>query len=279
MLAKMIREQTKKFFRANGDPEFVTYLPYQAHSHCYVLPQKVSNVSETCTLGLPIPAPQLWGGFGKKDRYLFHGKRDIDTILSKLKESGRSLENGSRIVDLGCSAGRMIRWLKGLAATCEIWGLDISAEHIIWCKQNLSPPFHFATTTTLPHLPFEDAYFDLMYALSVFTHIDDLADAWLLELHRILKPNALAYITIHDENTVGLLERGEYDLKKTLHSHRAYEDYIKSDYGMFTVGRGISSQVFYETGYFRRMVEPMFKVLSITKEAHFYQTGVLLEKS
>lgn len=44
----------------------------------------------------------------------------------------------------GCGAGRMIRHLTDLAATREVWGADISAEHTHWCKQNLRSPFNFA---------------------------------------------------------------------------------------------------------------------------------------
>jgi ubiquinone/menaquinone biosynthesis C-methylase UbiE len=40
--------------------------------------------------------------------------------------------------------------------------------------------------TILPHLPFEDRSFDVVYAGSVFTHIDDLAQTWFLELRRVL---------------------------------------------------------------------------------------------
>ena len=46
---------------------------------------------------------------------------------------------------------------------------------------------NFATVTTAPHLPFADGYFDFAYCSSVFTHISDLADAWLLELRRIVR--------------------------------------------------------------------------------------------
>jgi len=46
---------------------------------------------------------------------------------------------------------------------------------MLWCQQRMSPLFKFATTTSFPHLPFEDGYFDFVYAGSVFTHITDLA--------------------------------------------------------------------------------------------------------
>ena len=72
-------------------------------------------------------------------------------------------------------------------------------------------PCHFASPRRRqrPICPFEDNYFDLVYGISVFTHISDLADAWFLELLRVLRPGGHAYLTIHDEHTVELL-LGEY---------------------------------------------------------------------
>jgi len=45
-------------------------------------------------------------------------------------------------------------------------------------------------------LPFEDSSFDLVYCGSVFTHVSDLADAWFLELRRILRKGGYAYINL-----------------------------------------------------------------------------------
>jgi SAM-dependent methyltransferase len=83
----------------------------------------------------------------------------------------------------------------------EFWGVDIKAETIDWCQQHLAP-LNFAATTTYPHLPFEDSYFDLVYACSVFTHIADLPDAWFLELRRVLRPGGYAYLTVIDGDSV-----------------------------------------------------------------------------
>jgi ubiquinone/menaquinone biosynthesis C-methylase UbiE len=141
----------------------------------------------------------------KTDDWISSGKEDIDNMMGILNRSNFSIQDSNRILDFGCSSGRMIRWLFGLADQCEIWGVDISAPKIVWCQENLMPPFNFATVTILPHLPFEDRYFDFIYCGSVFTHIDDLAEAWLLELKRVLRPGGRAYVTVHDKHTADLI--------------------------------------------------------------------------
>jgi ubiquinone/menaquinone biosynthesis C-methylase UbiE len=201
-------------------------------------------------------------------------------MLDIATASGLELKQGDRVLDLGCGAGRMIRHLRPIAERCEIWGADISAPHISWCKHHLSPPFHFATTTKVPHLPFEDRSFSLIYCGSLFTHIDDLADAWLLELKRILRPDGRLYVTIHDEETIRLFNTPRYghaEIVKRITASPTFQD-AGDGWGMFTIGRDEGSQVFYRRSYFERMAGQAFDTLSITPEAYHYQTAFLLAR-
>jgi SAM-dependent methyltransferase len=154
---------------------------------------------------LPVPPPDLREGWqGPDSVYLETGRRDIASMLAVIEQAGESPHNLRRVLDFGCATGRMLRFFPRREGG-EYWGVDIKARNISWCQENLSPPFLFATTTTFPHLPFEDNSFDVAYCSSVFTHMIDLADATLLELRRILRPGGLAYVTVHDERSVNSL--------------------------------------------------------------------------
>ncbi|HTB71381.1 MAG TPA: class I SAM-dependent methyltransferase [Solirubrobacteraceae bacterium] len=96
--------------------------------------------------------------------------------------------DGSRVLDFGCGAGRVIRHFDQDAANAEIWGCDIDAASIAWATEHLSPPFQFALSSESPPLPFPDSHFDLIYAISVYTHLVDSWSDWMLEMHRLLRP-------------------------------------------------------------------------------------------
>jgi ubiquinone/menaquinone biosynthesis C-methylase UbiE len=51
-----------------------------------------------------------------------------------------------------------------------------------------------------PPLEYEDSKFDFVYALSVFTHLDEtLQFQWLLELRRVLRPEGILILTVYNE--------------------------------------------------------------------------------
>ena len=102
--------------------------------------------------------------------------------------------DGKRVLDFGCGGGRVLRQLAPWADSGEFWGCDTYEPTVAWLSENLSPPFRFYLNDKRP-LPHPDGYLDLVYAISVFTHITHEWAEWLLELHRVLKPDGLLAAT------------------------------------------------------------------------------------
>jgi ubiquinone/menaquinone biosynthesis C-methylase UbiE len=56
----------------------------------------------------------------------------------------------------------------------------------------------FSVNDNLPPLPFADSTFDLIYSISIFTHLpEDMQFAWLAELARVLVAGGYAVLTVH----------------------------------------------------------------------------------
>jgi SAM-dependent methyltransferase len=237
--------------------------------------------------GLPIPPGELHAGYGRDAAaYLAVGREHHQKMMEIMKESGFVLEEGGRILDFGCAGGRVVRCFKSLADRHEIWGVDIRADHIFWCQSYLSPPFRFTTTTTYPHLPFEDNSFSFIYALSVFTHIGDLEDAWLLELRRILRPGGRLFATVHDNHTLDLLMTSPpgHWLHDSHFRHLVVEaesraGFWKSAYCMASVNLDPGThQVFHDLDFLKQRWSRFFTIGAIHPEGHGYQTAVVLIK-
>lgn len=98
--------------------------------------------------------------------------------------------DGKRVLDFGCGSGRVLRQYLGEAQRAEFWGCDIDGPSIAWLAENLSPPLHCFQNGREPPLRFEEGSLDLIWAMSVFTHIENWSP-WLLEMHRVLRADGI----------------------------------------------------------------------------------------
>jgi SAM-dependent methyltransferase len=105
----------------------------------------------------------------------------------------------------------VLRHFADDAGEGEFWGYDIDAESIDWMKAHLCPPFHAAAVSEHPDLSQADEYFDVAWAMSVFTHLSDDWAGWLLELHRVLKPGGYLIVTFMGANMTEELPGLEWD--------------------------------------------------------------------
>jgi SAM-dependent methyltransferase len=148
----------------------------------------------------PVPPAKLrfrvQGGVSRS-AFLATGRQCAGDIHRALTVISRPFESFSAVLDFGCGVGRVIRWLGPGHASLRLHGADIDGEAIEWCRGAL-PFAEFSTTLPEPPLRFSDGQFDLVYGISVFTHLDEaLQFAWLRELKRVTRPRGLLLLTIH----------------------------------------------------------------------------------
>lgn len=121
------------------------------------------------------------------------GRRHRDALIAMLPDDW-SFE-GKRVLDFGCGSGRALRHFTAEAEQCEEFlACDIHGPSIDWLDAHLAP-FRCFRNEALPPLPLPDDTLDLVYAVSVFSHLTDSMAAWLLELRRVLRPDGLLLVT------------------------------------------------------------------------------------
>ena len=148
----------------------------------------------------------------------------------------------------------------------------------------------------VPNLPFEDRSLGLIICGSVFTHVDDLAESWFLEMHRILRPGGRLYFSINDEHAVKVFEgksdpenypryheriagKENWDLfVEMINASPEYQRFRNGDAYMVTLGRSMSANVMWNSEALCKRLSYGFRACSVTPEAYGHQTAILLER-
>lgn len=163
--------------------------------------------------GPPLPPRRLMvrvAGTADAEWFLRSGRAAYDAIAAHVP-----LDETGAVLDFGCGCGRVTRYWDDFAGTVS--GSDVSGRAVDWCRSNL-PFARFEVNGLAPPLAFADESFDLVYALSVFTHLpSDLQLAWRDELLRVLRPGGRLLLTTHgrsylprlDDDERAKFERGE----------------------------------------------------------------------
>ncbi len=153
---------------------------------------------------LPLPPPFLRfkvGGTPSPKVFLETGRECASTLSRLLDDLGPSLQSEAPldVLDFGCGSGRTLIWLARRFPAHRYHGADTDTEAIAWSRDNLSFG-RFLANRPEPPLPFPAATFDLIYAVSVFTHLEWSAQkTWLAELARLVKSDGTLILTVHGE--------------------------------------------------------------------------------
>jgi len=131
--------------------------------------------------------------------FLTVGRMAAENLRAALVRAGRPLETFDSILDFGCGCGRTLVWLARGNSSHRFYGTDVDGAAIAWCRANQKfAEFH--RNAPLPPLPYGDGKFDLVYAISVFTHLDeDLQSRWFAELRRVVRSGGLLILSVHGQ--------------------------------------------------------------------------------
>ncbi|MEP5153301.1 class I SAM-dependent methyltransferase [Planktotalea sp.] len=200
---------------------------------------------------LPIPQARDRENYnlGMDEEYWLSGLSDYHKVLSAA--DAKKVEV-NRILDIGCASGRFLRHFACQRETPEIWGSDVNGRHIRWLTEYMPSNVRPVFVPALPSMPFEDNYFDVVTAFSVFTHLDTFESAFLSEIRRVLRPGGLAYLTVHTEPTWEAWGKGASDPNSHISGKIARYPNLKEDL-MHPMTRDVQTYRWTETGPYRSL--------------------------
>jgi SAM-dependent methyltransferase len=164
------------------------------------------QIAEAEAYDLATPHDEPWPFPPARLRYRVHGDverhsfarwgRQLSADLQRLVSDAGSAD-AARVLDFGCGCGRVLRYVRDWLPAANLHGADIDREAIDWCRAH----FDFARfSVNEPRAPMEfpEGHCDLIYGVSVFTHIDEAMQYfWLAELNRVVRPGGLLVLSVH----------------------------------------------------------------------------------
>ena len=204
-----MKQFLQKLFRKLGILEQADYIKF-VFSYLSYFSKNRNFKKQNPNIKLP-PHYMLFESFGKMDynSYYDKGRESAVDILDLLKKY-HSFENVN-ILEWGCGPARILRHIPQIlsAEKPNIFGSDYNPETIEWNKQSFSN-INFFKNELLPPLKYEDDFFDIVYCISVFTHLDEETELkWFDEIIRVLKSGGIFLLSIHGESSKDRLSEEE----------------------------------------------------------------------
>lgn len=155
--------------------------------------------------GAPLPPRRLMvrvAGTADADWFVRSGRAAYDAIAARVP-----LGELESVLDFGCGCGRVTRYWSDFGGA--VAGSDVNGKAIEWCRAHLGFA-RFERNALAPPLAFEAGSFDLVYALSVFTHLTaDLQLLWRDEVLRVLRPGGWLLLSTHGRSYIPRLDDDE----------------------------------------------------------------------
>ncbi len=226
------------------------------------------------------------------DREGYYGPDHFSYWASGLADARYLLEAAAQLgvdpqcyLDMGCASGRVLRHMAHERQGMRALGCDINRLHVEWCNRYLPANCTVFQNHSIPSLPLPDNSVDIVSAYSVFTHIEALETAWLMELRRILRPGGVAWITVHSEFTLQDMTT-DWPLWNPTMSHP--EAATKLDAQRNFVGdrmvlrwhsdRSYASNVFYKLDYLKKTWSRFFEIADVRRRFPTFQDVLILRK-
>lgn len=149
--------------------------------------------------GAQLPPRRLRARAGAPEAHAFAegGRQAAAELAGLLRATGAVPPRARAVLDFGCGAGRVLPHFTALFPGAAGTGCDVDAQAITWAAEHQRAQT-WSLTSFHPPLPYADQSFDIVYSVSVFSHLDRaMTELWLTELTRLLAPGGALLLSVH----------------------------------------------------------------------------------
>ena len=145
------------------------------------------------------------------------GLYEADLVVDSLASAGYDLARAARVLDFGCSSGRVVKVLNAAFPEVAWSGCDPNRVAVSWALENLPGIDFFVSSQEPPLANIAGGAYDVIYAISIWSHFaPELGQSWFDEMHRLLAPEGFLVMTTHGLQSVALgAANGQRTLKQS----------------------------------------------------------------
>lgn len=162
--------------------------------------------------------------------YYITGMRTYLPIATYALSKGIRLHEKINILDFGCGVGRQLLHFTRHYPHPSYYACDIDDTAVAFMAKSY-PTTKAYTNSFTPPLEYESGFFDMVYSVSIFSHLNmEDQKIWLPELARITKPGSYCFLTTLGHTALKSLAasfgKTESELKRSLdHMGYLYREY------------------------------------------------------
>lgn len=159
---------------------------------------------------IPPSAIRARAGIPEIAKWLQGGVSTAEQIDAVLEHVDARIADFDSVLDFGSGGGRVLRFVIGRGSKdARFTGSDVDAKAIAWAREH-HPRANWNVNSYSPPLTFPDAEFDLVYSVSIFSHLNEaLQFDWLKEIARVTRPGGYALLSVHGEHAYGRCRTGD----------------------------------------------------------------------
>ena len=193
-----------------------------------------------------------------------------------IQARGKNFGTIGTVLDWGCGCARVSRYVRMLGCR-QLYGVDVDQINVEWCQANLKW-FPVQLSDITPPIPFPDQKFDLIFGISVFTHLRESAQlSWLKEIARLLSDGGIAIVTVMREGQIAL-QTGD---ASTIRNLKMQGFLLTDDNTQMKIGNPDDNyyvNTYHTASYIYKIWQNYFDIVDIIPFMGAHQDAVILAK-